>query len=296
MQEGRQFLEALRRRAPAFYAQAARNVGQNEELCAWLLDPLARWSQAAFGPELFDLAAQGYVRYCLDVSRRQRRYERTGVFCEESQGDIEAGVYQNSEYMLPYLWAAVLLYAYWPSMVRHLAVLRQFLVDLPRGARVLEVACGHGVLGLLAAEERLDVSVEGLDLSPSAIVLAQRLLDVSGHAGRVTVSVRDALEKPGEEDRFDGILAAMLAEHLREPGLLFDSLSARLAPGGRCFCSVALESAQRDHVFEFHQESEVVAMAEASGLRAVETLSCGARPDTAAKYRPRAMALLLEHH
>ena len=52
---------------------------------------------------------------------------------------------------------------------------------------------GHGVLSLLAAEERPDIQIEGTDISPPAVAVANRLLAVSGHAGRVKFTVKDAL-------------------------------------------------------------------------------------------------------
>ena len=66
-------------------------------------------------------------------------------------------------------------------MVNHIALYRdEFVRLLPQEARVLELASGHGVLGLLAAEERSDIRLEGIDISPPAVAVANRLLDVSG--------------------------------------------------------------------------------------------------------------------
>jgi len=55
------------------------------------------------------------------------------------------------------MWAAILIYALWPSMIKHIAMFRdEFLRRLAQDASVLELAAGHGVLSLLAAEERPD--------------------------------------------------------------------------------------------------------------------------------------------
>ena len=56
----------------------------------------------------------------------------------------------------------------------------------------------------------------------------------------------------------------MLAEHLQDSRPLFASLANHCPPDG-VFFSTALESAQRDHTFEFHHESEPVKMAEEVG-------------------------------
>ena len=172
--------------------------------------------------------------------------------------------------MVPYMWAAILIYPFWPSMVSHIALYRDdFLKALPPNAKLLELASGHGVMGLLAAETRSDIKLKGFDISPPAVAIANRLLRASGHGSRVTFEVKDALnlnlaEKSGT---YQGIIAAMLAEHLEDPRPLFRALAHYLANDGLIFFSTALESAQRDHTFEFHDESEPVKMAEEVGLR-----------------------------
>ena len=70
----------------------------------------------------------------------------------------------------------------------------------------------------------------------------------------------------------------MLAEHLEDPRPLFQVIAHHLADDGLVFFSTALESAQRDHTFEFHHESEPVKMAEEVGLRVVRLVSDAGNP------------------
>lgn len=234
------------------------------------MDPLARWAEAAYGERAFDDAAQGYARYCFGVGQAQQVYEKAGRYTPEAMPEIVSGVYEDEGYMVPYMWAAILIYAFWPSMVDHLALFRDgFLRRLPQGARVLELASGHGVLSLLVAEERPDICVEGRDISPPAVAVANCLLGVSGHHARVNFAVREALQADGSsaEGEHQGIISAMLAEHLLEPKPLFSAIGREVSTDGLVFFSTAIESAQRDHVFEFHEESQPLQMAEAAGLR-----------------------------
>jgi hypothetical protein len=86
----------------------------------------------------------------------------------------------------------------------------------------------------------------------------------------------------------------MLAEHLPTPKPLFDSLGAQTAPQGLVFFSTALESAQRDHVFEFHHESEPLRMAEESGLRVLRLVSDASATAAQTRFVPRATAMILQ--
>jgi len=268
----------------------------NEALCSWLLNPLARWAEAAYGERAFDDAAMGYARYCLGVWKSQQLYEQAGRYTPEKMPDLISEVYEDESYMIPYMWAAILIYPFWPSMVGHIAMYRDdFLKPLPVGANVLELACGHGVMGLLAAETRADIRVKGFDISPPATAVANRLLKVSGHGDRVTFEVKDALKLNLTERRgtYQGIIAAMLAEHLEDPRPLFAVLAHHLADDGLVFFSTALESAQRDHTYEFHHESEVAKMAEDAGLRVARLVCDAGIPIPGGRFLPRALGMIL---
>lgn len=296
MNDAEAFLEALDRKAKMFAPAARATFEANRELCSWLLNPLARWAQAAYGDQVFDEAARGYAKYALSVAQAQQIYERAGRYTPEAMPEIMSGVYEDESYMVPYMWAAILIYPFWPSMVSHIAAFRnRFLRRLPPNARVLELACGHGVLSLLAAEERPDIRVEGVDISPPAIAVANRLLKVSGHADRVTFVVRDALKVDGSTAHveYQGIISAMLAEHLPEPKPLFSAMGRMVTRDGLVFFSTAIESAQRDHVFEFNYESQPMQLAENAGLRASEMFSDAATVSGSPRFLPRATAMIL---
>ncbi len=297
MKTAEAFLSALERRAKMFAPSAIATFRANRELCSWVLDPLARWADAAYGEQAFDEAALGYARYCLGVAQAQGIYERAGKYTPEAMPEIVAGVYEDEGYMVPYMWAAILIYAFWPSMIAHIALFRdEFLRRLPPHATVLELASGHGVLSLLAAEERPDIRVTGLDISPPAVAVAKRLLAASGHADRVSFAVADALrvDGRGQAMTYQGIISAMLAEHLPQPKPLFDALGAQVVPQGLVFFSTALESAQRDHVFEFHRESEPLRLAEEAGLRVRRLVSDSSAAPPQARFVPRATAMVLQ--
>jgi SAM-dependent methyltransferase len=296
MPDGKRFLRSLETKAKMLAPSARATFEANEALCSWLLDPLARWAQAAYGDRAFDDAAKGYARYCIGVWKSQQLYEQAGRYTPEKMPDLISEVYEDASYMVPYMWAAILIYPFWPSMVRHIAMYRDdFLKTLPASASVLELACGHGVMGLLAAETRPDIRVKGFDISPPATAVANRLLAVSGHGDRVSFAVKDALKFNLTDSRatYQGILAAMLAEHLEDPRPLFKVLAHHLADDGLIFFSTALESAQRDHTCEFHHESELVKMAEDVGLRVTRLVCDAGIPVPGGRFLPRALGMIL---
>jgi len=290
------FLTSLDQHAKVFAPSARATFEGNKELGGWLLDPLARWTEAAYGERAFEDAAKGYARYCLGVWKAQQLYEKAGCYTPQDLPDIVSGVYADAGYMVPYMWAAILIYPFWPSVIRHIALYRdEFLKALPPKAKLMELACGHGVMSLLAAEQRPDIRAHGIDISAPAVAIANRLLGASGHGDRVQFEVKDALqlETAGPGRTYQGIVAAMLAEHLEDPRPLFRAIAHYLADDGLVFFSTALESAQRDHVYEFHRESEAIRMAEDVGLR-VTRLVCDANAQPpGARFLPRSLAMIL---
>ncbi len=290
------FMEALDRKAKMFAPSVRANFEAHTDLCSWVLDPLARWAQAAYGDKAFEDAARGYARYCLGVAKEQQVYEQAGKYAPQALTDVVSEVYEDEGYMVPYMWAAILIYPYWPSMVDHIALYKnQFVKALQPGAKVLELASGHGVLSLLAAEERSDLQLEGFDISPPAVAVANRILEASGHAGRVKFEVKDALAIDGENQggQYQGIIAAMVAEHLVDPRPLFRAISHLLAKDGLVFFSTAIESAQRDHIYEYNHESEPLRMAEEVGLRVTRLVSDASTPLPGTRFLPRAVAMVL---
>jgi 2-polyprenyl-3-methyl-5-hydroxy-6-metoxy-1,4-benzoquinol methylase len=292
MEQAELFLEALERKAKIFARSARATFEANRELCSWLLNPLARWAESAYGSSVFDVAAHGYAEYCFGVAKAKQIYERAGSYTPESMPEIVSGVYEHEGYMVPYMWAAILIYPFWPSMVSHIAMFRDdFVRRLPRNATVVELAAGHGVLSLLAAEERSDIQIEGTDISPPAVAVANRLLAVSGHTDRVSFTVKDALNADGQDA--DGVISAMLAEHLCDPKPLFGTISHQVSQDGLVFFSTALESPQRDHVFEYNQESQPLRMAETVGLRVTRLVSDASAVPPGSRFLPRATAMIL---
>ncbi len=296
MVDGSAFLSAMDRKARLLAPAARATVASNQELGSWLLDPLARWAHAAYGEQVFEDAARGYAKYCMGVAKAQQVYEQAGKYTPEALPEITSEIYEDEGYMVPYMWAAILIYPFWPSMIHHLALYRDgFVKALAPNAKVVEIAAGHGVMGLMAAEERTDISVEGIDISPPAVAVANRILKASGHADRVTFKVKNALDidQEGSRGQYQGIIAAMLAEHLEDPRPLFRAISHLLADDGIVFFSTAIESAQRDHVYEFNQESEPLKMAEDAGLRVTRLVSDASAPPVGARFLPRATAMIL---
>ena len=103
-----------------------------------------------------------------------------------------------------------------------------------RGARVLDVGCGGGILSEALA--RAGAQVTGIDLAPRVLDVARLHL----HESALTVDYRQvSVEALAQESpaAFDAIACMELLEHVPDPGSVIDACATLLKPDGRLFLS-----------------------------------------------------------
>ena len=103
-----------------------------------------------------------------------------------------------------------------------------------RGARVLDVGCGGGLLSEALVGEGAEVTA--LDLSPELLDVARlHLLESGRQVDYRLVSVEDlAAQMPSE---FDAITCMEMLEHVPDPSSVLRACASLLKPGGTLFVS-----------------------------------------------------------
>lgn len=103
-----------------------------------------------------------------------------------------------------------------------------------RGARVLDVGCGGGLLSEALAQAGAQVTA--IDLAPDLVKIARLHGLESGVKVDYRVQAVEALaaERPGT---FDAVTCMEMLEHVPDPGAIVASCAALLKPGGRMFVS-----------------------------------------------------------
>ena len=108
-----------------------------------------------------------------------------------------------------------------------------------RGARVLDVGCGGGLLSEAMAVAGAEVL--GLDLSPELIDIAKlHRLESKQNGATLDLDYRvQAVEAlaDAEPGRFDAITCMEMLEHVPEPGSILEACARLLKPGGHLFVS-----------------------------------------------------------
>ena len=106
------------------------------------------------------------------------------------------------------------------------------------GERVLDVACGTGVLAIAAAERAgRNGFVKGIDLSEKMVDAARAAASALG-MGNCAFERGDAEALPDLGDPFDVALCGLGLMYMPDPESALDAMVRRLAPGGRVAVSV----------------------------------------------------------
>ena len=114
----------------------------------------------------------------------------------------------------------------WFFVPRHRDAVRR--LQLPPGARVLDVGCGTG---LSLREYPAGARVVGLDLSSEMLAVAEKRARQQARA-RVDLVRGDALHLPFPEASFDALLCAFVISVVSDPPALARELARVTRPGG----------------------------------------------------------------
>jgi ubiquinone/menaquinone biosynthesis C-methylase UbiE len=111
------------------------------------------------------------------------------------------------------------------------AMRRAFLdeIELPAGARVLEVGCGTGVLTRQLAAQAGIASVVGVDTAPSLLARAGEL---AAELANVAFQEGDARSLPFEDEAFDVVVFDSTLSHVPGPRRALGEASRVLRPSG----------------------------------------------------------------
>ncbi len=270
---------------------------QHPERFAQVAELYLNWLTEARGSGGIESAVDAFAQFSTDVNLAQARYERDGAYANKSFEEVYKDHYSDAEAMDGYLWGIYLTNFLWAHHFQIMTFFQdRFMTRLDDNASLVEIAPGHGGWGVWALAHMDQATLEGYDISPQSIQIANSVAKAAGVDSRAKYVEKNALDLAElKAESADGCICSFLVEHLEDPQHLYKVLAHLLKPGGMAFITGALTAAQVDHIYEYRYESELVTMCENAGLRVLETLSANPlRTLPKARFLPRSMALLVQ--
>ncbi|MBF0446465.1 MAG: class I SAM-dependent methyltransferase, partial [Magnetococcales bacterium] len=204
-------------------------------------------------------AVDGYVRFSMDVSRRQSRFDDVGVYPQKSFNEVADEVYLNDDYMeRHYLPGLLLSHLLWPHHYRQSRFfVATFLHDMEiMGANsFVDAGVGTGFLSRLTLAACPDITGIGFDVSPAAKKFAQQQVANYQFADRYQCKLLDLCHQSTEVET-DWLISAEVLEHLEDPLSFLQRLRAILRPGGKGFITAAINAAEIDHIYLYRNPVE----------------------------------------
>src|SRR5690606_32084775 len=116
----------------------------------------------------------------------------------------------------------------------------RFLATNPSGYRHLEIGPGHGLFLYLAANDPSASSVEGWEVSEASLASTREALGKLGLDTLPALRLTDFMD--GTSQSFDSVVFSEVLEHMEDPGEALRNLRNLLAPEGRLFINMPINS------------------------------------------------------
>ena len=232
--------------------------------------------------------ARGYHWTCAKLRDEELFFHRYGRYRLSTFAEAGAEVYSDHDFMTKYVDGLLLSQVLWFNHVATFEMCLRLLRQQTKPFSYLEVGPGHGLMVHFAASAPMCERLEAWDVSPVSLRETRAALDLLETNKPVKLTEVDILKAERPARQYDLIVISEVLEHLEQPQAALEFLRAVLAPGGRMFINVPLNSPSPDHIYLLSTPDEVTQLVTASGLGvdAAELYATQGRPvDKAIRQR-----------
>lgn len=222
--------------------------------------------------EAVEQALKAYIRFCDTFKQKQLEFVRNQEYAYQDFDKVNAEVYQNATYMEHTYYPALLFsYLFSSNYFDILRIFRQSFLPLCKDTQgqSCEVGIGHGMLSSLLLQQNPNLLGYGIDISPIAATVTEKVTQFFKLSSPITVTIEDATQNISRTNNQLMICAEVL-EHLPNPKQLLENIYQSLAPQGKFFLTASINMESVDHLYLFHSDEEVLEMVKACGFTVLE--------------------------
>ena len=221
--------------------------------------------------DLYQKKIDNLLAMDVEFLKLQASLEKNGRYLYSTFEEVEREVFKkkktDNEYGVDYLWGLYFSQVFWTTHHRVLNfLLKEFIYTSGTNGRFLDAPVGSGVFStqfLLANPLWRGV---GVDLSKTAIDLAEGFLKINGLEDRIEL-VQDNFFTFTSEDPFDRIMCIEFIEHVEDPLAVLRKLRTLLSDRGEIFLMTVAWAAHIDHIYLYRNADEIRDHIRQSGLQ-----------------------------
>ncbi len=289
-------LTFVREQRPVFWRGIENTIAFDRDGFASAANPLVDWAADYLGSDFHVQLADGYAFLVMELAKSQAVYQKAGKYPNSSYDEVYEATYNNPEFMTNYHWGLYMATFAWPHHIKIFRFFeREFISKFgDESGLLLDLGSGSGVWSKLFISSNPNWRGLGVDISETSVNEANAMVSAMTSSSKIKYVLGDALDYSTDEPA-DAVISSFLLEHLENPRSLLENVSRNLKPKGFAFVTGALTAAEIDHISEFRYESELVILAEESGLRVLDL--CSANPSAykdSDKYIPRSLGMVLQ--
>lgn len=252
---------------PRHEASLLKRIGSADAEHLAMTNDVAGWITLLSGARL-DQHLLDYDWICNLVLAEELHFRRTGSYRLKTFAEAVAEVYSNDELMGHYMNGLLMTQIWWSNHTEAMQFyINQFLKGFERPYTHLEIGPGHGLLLFLAGKEKLCRSLEAWDVSAESIAQTKAAMKTLGGREDVVLRVQDIFAEPPAGAAFDSVVLSEVLEHLEQPREALGQMRRLLAPQGRLFINMPINSPAPDHLFLLESPEAVVAFVADCGYR-----------------------------
>lgn len=261
-------LETQLAAAPAhekFFRRRFEAMDDEEAAC---LEGLAGHVARLVGDDL-DEHAEDYAWLCNEQVNEELHFRRHGRYRLNTFEEAYRDVYSNKEYMTRYMNGLLMTQLWWSNHTKVVEFYRRsFLASNPKGYSHLEIGPGHGLFLYFAAADPRAGRVSAWDISEASIAMTAKALRKLGLADLPALELQDLFKGP--VGSFDSLVFSEVLEHMEKPAETLAMLRSLLAPEGRMFLNMPINSPAPDHLFNADSPEELERFVIDAGFRIVD--------------------------
>lgn len=242
--------------AKRFESETPESLGRHEELAGHIAKLIAHAEKTFL---------EDYVWLCAEQLEEELYFRRHKKYRLSTFEEAYKLVYSNRDYMTRYMNGLLMSQLWWKNHFDVIDFYRQaFLSTNKPGYSHLEIGPGHGLFIYFAAADENAGKVTGWDISESSIDSTTNALKTLGLNKLPSLELQDLFKGPS--GAFDSVVFSEVLEHMEEPRAALDVIHSVLAPNGRLFLNMPINSPAPDHLFNLDTPEELAAFVEESGF------------------------------